>query len=446
VCSVFKRFFFFFDDFFFFSLRQYRPYGAMALEYDIPTRYVTKVIYRCIVATNRAVHNVSYADGGLAKPGEADWAEIVKRCRGVGLYGLENYCLAMDGMVFRIGAPPKSLQSALKGTLWNAHYSHWGYTVLDVCDLFGYSVWVSQPLKMSESEAVSEAGVRVWLQDVTAELKNDFGVLTDSLYALNLVTTPKDKRVPHMFSIGPRTLARLKYLAFDETHEIPDEIREQALQALFTTRYVGKLRAVVENRNRQLRCWAILGGGTVFRSRLFRKAGIGKYAPEPLHVVAAVSFMLNRRLMMEKPLRASDWRPGPLAWRGRAPPDDFKCGYPNFGSDKEMVNKSVLQMQIQKVAGQYGFKSKRKPAVDDDESVTDVDNWSELDGIETVERHGMIYSNVGKSKDVKLTERQRKVLEGASDKKGFRAAVDELAASESQKRRRTKSTKSKTDD
>jgi hypothetical protein len=432
--------------FFFFSLRQYRPYGAMALEYDIPTRYVTKVIYRCIVATNRAVHNVSYAEGGLAKPGEADWAEIVKRCRGVGLYGLENYCLAMDGMVFRIGAPPKSLQCALKGTLWNAHYSHWGYTVLDVCDLFGYSVWVSQPLKMSESEAVSEAGVRVWLQDVTAELKNDFGVLTDSLYALNLVTTPKEKRVPHMFSIGLRTLARLKFLAFDEEHAIPDAIREQALQALFTTRYVGKLRAVVENRNRQLRCWAILGGGTVFRSRLFRKAGIGKYAPEPLHVVAAVSFMLNRRLMMEKPLRASDWRPGPLAWRGRAPPDDFKCGYPNFGSDKEMVNKSVLQMQIQKVAGQYGFKSKRKPAVDDDESVTDVDNWSELDGIETVERHGMIYSNVGKSKDVKLTERQRKVLEGASDKKGFRAAVDELAASESQKRRRTKSTKSNTDD
>jgi hypothetical protein len=418
----------------------------MALEYNIPTRYVTKVIYRCIVATYNAVHNVSYADGGLAKPGDADWAKIVERCRGVGLYGLENYCLAMDGMVFRIGAPPKSLQSALKGTLWNAHYSHWGYTVLDVCDLFGYSVWVSQPLKMSESEAVSEAGVRVWLQDVTAELKNGFGVLTDSLYALNLVNTPKEKRVPHMFSIGPRTLARLKFLAFDEAHEIPDDIREQALQALFTTRYVGKLRAVVENRNRQLRCWAILGGGTVFRSRLFRKAGIGKYAPEPLHVVAAVSFMLNRRLMMEKPLRASDWRPGPLAWRGHVPPDDFRCGYPNFGSDKEMVNKSVLQMQIQKVAGQYGYKSKRKTAVDDDESVTDVDNWSELDGVETVERHGMIYSNVGKSKDIKLTERQRKVLEGASDKKGFRAAVDELAASESHKRRRIKSSKSKTDD
>jgi hypothetical protein len=81
----------------------------MALEYDIPTRYVTKVIYRCIVATNRAVHNVSYAEGGLAKPGEADWAEIVKRCRGVGLYGLENYCLETRRRASTSArAPPRS--------------------------------------------------------------------------------------------------------------------------------------------------------------------------------------------------------------------------------------------------------------------------------------------------------------------------------------------------
>lgn len=411
----------------------------MALDLAIPVRYIIKVIYRCCVAVHKTAHNTPYADGGLCRPGEADWSAIAARCKDVAQYGLENYCLAMDGMVFRIGAPPKAQQSALKSTLWNSHYSHWGYTVLDVCDLFGYGVWVSQPLKMSESEAVGKEGVRLWLQNASKTLKGDFGVLTDSLYALNLVDTPKEERVNHMFSIGPRTLARLKFLAFDASTTIPDDIRKQALQALFTTRYVGKLRAVVENRNRQFRCWAIVGGGTVFRSKLFRKKGVGKYAPLPEHVVAAVSFFLNRRLAMVKPLRAPMWRPSALLWRGESPAADFKCFYPDFGSGKEMVNKSVLQMQIQRVASQYGYKSKRSKNDADDESATDVDNWSELDGIETVEKNGMIFSNVGKSKAIQLNPRQLKLLEGGErSKKPFRDASAELEKAELSKRRRKK--------
>jgi hypothetical protein len=137
--------------------------------------------------------------------------------------------------------------------------------------------------------------------------------------------------------------------------------------------------------------------------------------------------------------------------RSRCRDSEYRIFSPQIGvlSPSENQNFTVRKSALlseKSVKAQYGYKSKRKTAVDDDESVTDVDNWSELDGVETVERHGMIYSNVGKSKDIKLTERQRKVLEGASDKKGFRAAVDELAASESHKRRRIKSSKSKTDD
>lgn len=414
----------------------------MALDLAIPVRYIIKVIYRCCVAVERTAHKTPYAEGGLSRPGEADWVNIAARCKDVGQYGLENYCLAMDGMVFRIGAPPKTQQNALKGTLWNSHYSCWGYTVLDVCDLFGFGVLVSQPLKMSESAAVGNAGVRLWLQETQAILKGDFGVLTDSLYAINLKDSPKEDRVHHMYSIGPRTLARLKFLAFDATATIPDDIRKSALQALYTTRYVGKLRAVVENRNRQLRCWAVVGGGTVFRSKLFRKKGVGKYAPLPEHAMAAVSFFLNRRLAMVKALRAPDWRPSPLLWRDAAPPAGFKCFYPDFESGKEMVNKSLLQSAIQKQATKFGYKSKRAKKEADDESITDIDNWSELDGVEMIEKNGMMYSNVGKSADVVLSWRQLQRLEGASNSKAtFRDAAAGLEEAEQAKKRRKRKSK-----
>jgi hypothetical protein len=104
-----------------------------------------------------------------------------------------------------------------------------------------------------------------------------------------------------------------------------------------------------------------------------------------------------------------------------------------------MVNKSVLQSQIQKVAAQYGYKSKRSKNNADDESATDIDNWSELDGIETVEKQGMIYSNVGKSKAIELNSRQLKLLQGGErSKKAFRDASEALEKAELSKRRRRK--------
>jgi hypothetical protein len=114
------------------------------------------------------------------------------------------------------------------------------------------------------------------------------------------------------------------------------------MQSLWTTRYVGEMRASIENHNLDFRHFGPLTQGEVFRGRLFSPNGVGKYMLTPTNIVENIAFIVNQQLL-EKPLRAPGWRPKEPVWGGVPAPADFKCGYPNFGFKAEMVNRGRMQ-------------------------------------------------------------------------------------------------------
>lgn len=413
----------------------------MAHQYDLPKKYIVKIVFRCCVALQALAHSTPYAQGGLRKPTSGELLEIKQRNAGIASHGLEEYALVVDGLILRAPAPPKHLQDGLRSLFWNGHYRHWGYTILVMCDLRGIGVWNSQPLMLDEQTAAIDQGVTAMLRDVRDDLDENVGILSDSLYAFNLIGDLQEKRVPHMFSVGPGTLDKLKILAFDTSARVPPAVRADAVQALYTSRAVAQLRAVVENRNRLFRTYGPLNQGAVFRGRVFARRGVGKYMPTPLMVVDCVSFLLNRRMLLGRPLRAANWRPKPLTLVDTPAPADFRCHYPKFGSKYEIVNRNQLQYYVPKVFYSYFPKKTRKKkasVVDDngDESAeTESDNDKDVHYKEVDDE--MVY-DVTHANDPKwLTTRQQAALENRGKKpERFRVDDDALATAERGKRKK----------
>jgi hypothetical protein len=400
----------------------------MAHDMDLPKKYIVKIVYRCGVALNAVAHKTPHEAGGLAKPTPAQLAAIRERCKGIAQYGLEDYAIIVDGIIVRTQAPPVELRDKLKGTLYNKHYRHWGYTVLVMCDLRGMAVWTSPALQCDEQTGAKDEEVALWLSRTHELLGVDVGILTDSLYSFNLVDQPADERVLHQWSLGPGTLKACKALVGPDS-KAPKQIRADAMQALFTTRYVATVRVPVENRNRRMRLWGPLTQGAVLRSRLFSPKGIGKYMLTPTNIVENVAFIVNRQLLI-KPLRAASWRPAPLQWRGQSPPDGFKCFYPNFGHKTEMVNRSRMQKRLPAIARMYvPSYSKSKKAEDDDDDDEDDD---------LIEEKGdYVYLKPKSTVKVTLSARQAAILDRSGrQRERFSEADNALRAAELAKRRK----------
>lgn len=319
----------------------------MAFYFGLPKKYMNKVICRVVCALARLAHTTPRENGGLARPDARALEAMVTELGSIAQYGLERHVLCIDGLVFRMPAPPKQLQAQLKSMYWNGHYKCWGLTVLTMVNLRGQCVYVTEPTAASEKQLVKSEHIDVWLRDVRDEIGRDVGILTDSLYSFNRKGEDESKMIAHAFSVGPKTLKRLKILAFG-AHD-SDELRAQAKQALFSTRYVGQLRAVNENFNRQLRSWKTIGRSTAFRSKFFRLRGHSKYMPPPRSIVASVCFLVNRRMAARNALRPVNWRPKPLMLVDDGPPAGFKYGYGLFGGKEPIMNGHHLAARLLKL-------------------------------------------------------------------------------------------------
>jgi hypothetical protein len=392
----------------------------MAHDMDLPKKYIVKIVYRCGVALHAVAHKTPHELGGLAKPTPEQLVAIRNRCAGIASHGLEDYAILIDGMILRTPAPPKHLRAALKGTMFNAHYRHWGYTILVMCDLRGMTVWTSPALACDEQTGANDVGLRLWLAQTRELLDANVGYLTDSLYQFNLVDDPREERILHQWSVGPGTLNALKALVSKDS-TAPPEIKADAMQSLWTTRLVSELRASIENHNREFREYGPLKQGEVFRGRLFSPNGVGKYMLTPTNIVENIAFVVNQRLL-EKPLRPPGWRPKEPVWGGVPAPAEFKCGYPNFGFKDEMVNRGRMQYRLPKLAERYVPGYKKKKEADDDDSDEDDDMIEE--------KGDYVYMKPKTTVKVQLTKRQAARLERsakpehyfAADESGLRAA------------------------
>ena len=301
----------------------------------------------CTMHINRATADEEHA----AAKKLADMAETYK---GWTKYGLHGYVMALDGLVFRIPAPPAHLRERYTSEFYNTHYGCWGLTILVLCDLRGRIVHITRPVAVQEQSISNRMGLRKLLQWVKVQTTTKLGVLTDGLYTLSPITLPKNEQVPHMFTLAHAGLELLHKL-----HDTMPEYRDDAKQALWTAAAVSQLRVVVENVNAQLRGYQVLGSGRIFRGKFWkwaRKSGYVKghrqktyYMPLPEHIVAAVSWLVSLRMVRTNTFpRAEDWRPTPSKAMGDIP-DDFQVGYPLFGGDTRLSNAGSLTGRVRRL-------------------------------------------------------------------------------------------------
>ena len=136
-------------------------------------------------------------------------------------------------------------------------YAAWGLTVLVLVavDILGRMVMLSDPIADQEANVLRQCNVEQLLEQIAAKLGRSVGVLTDSGLTFNRAGDNPNDLVAHAFTVGPKTMNRLKHVAFDSQLAafFSSAERAMALRCLLSTRYVSKFRTVVENYNSHLR-------------------------------------------------------------------------------------------------------------------------------------------------------------------------------------------------
>ena len=336
--------------------------------------YVVKVMKRGTCALARAADELRQDVGGLAQPTAAQlgaWAAKVKVVAG---HGLTSATVCIDGVCLRTRAPPARRHAELKSTHFNGHYNCWGQTMLTMTGLDGMPMHVFGPTPASESNMVNVLNVRDLL------LKANVPVVTDSLYAFNTLQTEKSgaKAVQHLFTIGPKTMHKLKFIAFDEKLDFSAEERRVAKQMLFTTRYLGQWRAVNENFNARLRRFSILQ--SPYRGQLFsEKEKHSTYVVQPADIMKCIVFVVKFRMIVtNKRLRRVDWQPQSTTLKGELMPEDFVVGYPPIAGSPVPRNGYHLSKIITKLWSSRVRKGKKKSKARSEEPNEDDEaEWSE---------------------------------------------------------------------
>ena len=306
--------------------------------------YVRKIVFRCTVALNKLAHAQLDALKGAADFDASDLLQRVSARTQRADSPLYNHLLCADGFLVRLRAPPASLRTELASTHFSVHYNRWGLTVLVCVDTHGKPVFITKPEPMQETSLIKKLELNKVLERVEREAGAPIGMLTDSGFAIN--TDSSDSDVPHAFTIGPKTLHRLKLVAFGRDLGFSVEEQQLAYQALTSTRYASTWRVVVENFNAMLRTYRVLD--VPFRGRVYRQP-LPKYMPRVEHIVASVSFLVTFRMENGgKPLRADDWQPKPLSFDGEPVTDEFEWGYPAVTLTKvvKQGGKSVTKKEV----------------------------------------------------------------------------------------------------
>ena len=94
----------------------------MADTFDLPIRYVAKVIFRCMKVLERVAHECLPEQGSISTPSAERLAARAKEIGKLMQYGLENYFIAIDGFLIRTTPPPAARRDELKATHRSQHY------------------------------------------------------------------------------------------------------------------------------------------------------------------------------------------------------------------------------------------------------------------------------------------------------------------------------------
>ena len=293
-----------------FYCRTYPYLWHLAWQVGEPERYLQKVLRRVSVALSNAASDPALdllKDGAPKWPTRAELADIRHLQRNMYNPGLEGHDFVIDGMFVRVPVPAqRNDKEDLRPRLWSRKKGAFGVDCLRICTLQGLIVYLTGPSECGEQATLRDSEVRQWLRD------HEAGILSDALFTFNYVNDT-GPRIKHGFTVGPKTLKRLKDTMAGGA---AGWAKKLALQSLHSTRSASQMRIVVENRIGRTRHWAILD------SRFRQYGHDGVYSLRLEDVELGIEFLINRQVLL-RPCRADTWQPKGLDTPGAT------YGYPD---------------------------------------------------------------------------------------------------------------------
>lgn len=340
-----------------FHLRHYPPFWMLSLLFFLPTKYVHKVVKRVVSALAR-FHREQRAAAAAGKPvstkGVVHWptpAELERlRSDQVALHnlGLTSVDAATDGIHVRVHARKEQ-----KSSTWAPWLKGYFVTWIITFDLFGRILDATHMfLHNSESTIIQH-------EALAQELRvRGIGCVGDAKFALNLKETPVSERGNFYFTLGPRTLACLKYAL---RMGAKGDFEAFCVRWLLNTTSASQMRVVAENGIHRIRQWAVV-------ATAYRAMGDGMYTATLDDVFEAILFLTNR-LLIDTPCRSENWVPKNRSSTG----EPYKWSWGPDNCDAHLVNSMLVNVELKRRAKQHWGSSFEFPKTMRDEDVAEAD-------------------------------------------------------------------------
>lgn len=221
-------------------------------------------------------------------PSEDEFTKLLKKQATWPFARLRKVVCAIDGTEISVARPTV-------GAIKNAHYSakkkQYALNVLVVVRLDGFIIYCSDPqAKMNDQGFWLESNLRAHFVD------KPYGIVADGGFTLNY----KDKKrsMENIISFTPHKRPR-------RTKSNPERGRLTDVQKRENVE-ISKTRVVVENTNRRLKIYKVLG--SKLRHYWPGREGLSEKGITPRLIVRVVAGLTNRAIL-RSPIRSIDWVP-----------------------------------------------------------------------------------------------------------------------------------------
>jgi hypothetical protein len=286
--------------------RRYPPFAFLAFFFQLPARYVAKVIRRVTAAGAR------WAEGRLRLPETAaEAAALVKDHEAI---QHDNYCkqvLNLDGTPIRVKTPvrprdmtplQKAEYNALYKKLTNAKHHVRAVNVLIITDMRGRILWLKGPYIGTEGAQLAECkpALRAHLRRL------DLPIASDAGFVMNDTDVPENEWCTHYQTVGPSMIRLTKFVV--DNHQYFDSDKVDFFQRIYdSTRYISQGRSVVEHTIGHLKTFAVFR--ETWRGRIEGHDELGLYSARLSHVVQFIGAVVSR-CINDTPKRDSNFKLG----------------------------------------------------------------------------------------------------------------------------------------
>lgn len=312
--------------------RRYPPFAFLAFFFQLPARYVQKVVRRVTAAGAR------WAKGRIHLPSYAEARDLEKELGVIQLYD-EPQILNIDGTPLRVKTPvrpsnptreQKAAYDVMIKRLKNAKHNVHAVNLLIITDMLGRIVWLDGPFIGTEAQHLLSLK-----DDLRAKLcEIDLPIASDASFQMNDSGVSPYESCRHYQTVGPSIVRLAKFVLDNKIYFSPSQV-DFFQKTMDSTRFISQGRSVVEHTIADVKSMAVFRGP--WRGRIEGIDKMGVYSVRLSDAVSFIGAVVAFRIEQnpKRDLRAFRLKPPPGAV--------YLYGYPNGATVQELNTLAARQ-------------------------------------------------------------------------------------------------------